>query len=550
MLSLLHIENIAVIEQADISFEAGFNVLSGETGAGKSIIIDAISAIMGMRTYREIIRTGAQKAFVRAVFTGVGKLGLPEYYRIPETDELYIEREIYLDGRNICRINGQTVTVAVLKAAGEKLISIHGQHDSQLLFDETNHLRILDVFAENDGLFGEFSKAFERVQELRAEISRLTMDENEKARRQEMLTYQIKELEKADLQPGEDEELEARQKVLLNAEKLASGIDTADEMLSGSEDTEGVCDLLFRAKRALDSVSRFDDNICGLSDTVQQLIYSSQDISERIRDYRNGFAYSEEELEQIEDRLDVIHKLRRKYGATCADMLEFLQNAREELDTIIFADDHILQLKDKLKQAEKEAYAAARILQKSRAEAGERLSARIVKELQELNMPKVRFLCKQEETELTATGIDSVRFLMSANAGESEKPLSKVASGGELARIMLAIKNVLAERDEIGTMIFDEVDTGVSGRAAQKVAEKLLSVSKGRQVLCVTHLPQIAALAENHLLISKSESGGRTYTSVQPLDIPGRTTELARMIGGAEITETTLRSAREMLRVN
>ncbi|HIT36669.1 MAG TPA: DNA repair protein RecN [Candidatus Faecousia intestinavium] len=548
MLSLLHIENIAVIESADISFDRGFNVLTGETGAGKSIVIDAISAVLGERAYRDMIRTGAAKASVRAVFTDV-----PEYPWFSENGveydpETVIQREIYLDGKNICRVNGSLVSVSILRKLGIQLINIHGQHDSASLFDEENHLAFLDAFADNRSLRESYSQAYQKVATLRREIDSLTMDESEKLRRMETLKYQIGEIEKAQLEPGEDEALEQRRKLLQNAEKLSSGLEEATQCLYGGEDTDGAAGLLAQAEHALARLGRFSDSFQSIHDRVADLMYQVQDAAEEVRDTRDSLNYSADELEQIESRLDVIHKLRRKYGVTCEEILAYLEKAKRELDEIEFADDHLERLKGKLKKAEKTAWDQALALRKNRQEKAELLSQRILTELSQLDMPRVQFSCRFQELELTPNGADGVAFYMSANAGEALKPMSKVASGGELARIMLAMKNVLAEKDQVNTLIFDEVDTGVSGRAAQKVAEKLRSVASHKQVLCVTHLPQLAALADTHLLIAKSERDGRTYTSVTPLDLEGRKRELARIIGGANITQTTLKSAEEMLR--
>ncbi len=548
MLSLLHIENIAVIECADISFDRGFNVLTGETGAGKSIVIDAISAILGERAYRDMIRTGTERASVRAVFTEVPEFPWFAENGVEYDPETVISREIHLDGKNICRVNGTLVNVSCLHKLGIQLINIHGQHDSAALFDEENHLAFLDAFADNGKLRASYGERYEAVAKLRREISSLTMDEGEKLRRMENLKYQIAEIEKAELEPGEDDRLEERRKVLQNAEKLSNGMETAVECLYGGEDSDGASGLLAQAEYALARLSRFSDSFAALHDRVSDLMYQVQDAAEEVRDARDSLSYSAEELEQIESRLDVIHKLRRKYGTTCEDILEYLDKAKKELDEIEFADDKLERLKRNLKKAEKEAWDAAGVLRENRQQAADTMSKRILSELAQLDMPRVQFACRFTETELTANGADAVAFYMSANAGEALKPLSRVASGGELARIMLAMKNVLAEKDQVATLIFDEVDTGVSGRAAQKVAEKLRSVAVHKQVLCVTHLPQLAALANTHLLIAKSERDGRTYTSVTPLDLEGRKRELARIIGGANITETTLKSAEEMLR--
>ena len=548
MLSLLHIENIAVIESADISFDQGFNVLTGETGAGKSIVIDAISAILGERAYRDMIRTGTNKASVRAVFTDVPSLSWFDENGVDYDQETVIQREIYLDGKNVCRVNGSLVSVSILRKLGIQLINIHGQHDSASLFDEDNHLIFLDAFGDNESLRAEYRETYEAVAKLRREIDRMTMDEGEKLRRMETLKYQIAEIEKADLEPGEDEALEERRKILQNAEKLSNGLETAAECLYGGDDSEGAAGLLAQAEYALARLAKFSDSFSAMHEKVADLMYQVQDAAEEVRDARDDLSYSADELEQIESRLDVIHKLRRKYGVTCEDILAYLDKAKKELDDIEFADDHLERLKKNLKKAEKTAWDAAKALRKNRQETALAMSERILTELAQLDMPRVQFSCMFTETDLTVNGADAVAFYMSANAGEALKPMSKVASGGELARIMLAMKNVLAEKDRVNTLIFDEVDTGVSGRAAQRVAEKLRSVAAHKQVLCVTHLPQLAALANTHLLIAKSERNGRTYTSVTPLDIEGRKRELARIIGGTNITETTLKSAEEMLR--
>lgn len=547
MLSVLHIENIAVIEQADIAFDEGFNVLTGETGAGKSIVIDAISAILGERAYRDMIRTGATKASVRALFRRIPELPWFQECGVPYEEEILVQREIYLDGKNVCRVNGQLVTVSILHKLGLQLVNIHGQHDSQQLFDEAYHLTFLDDFSGNGDLQAAYREKFDAVSDLRREIQRLSMDEGEKLRRMEALQFQIGEISRAGLKPGEDEALEARRRLLQNAEKLSDGLDTAVGSIYGDEDSDGAAGMLVQAERALSRISRYDESLEAIRAKVSDLMYQVQDAAEELRDRRADFAYSGEELEAIEARLDVIHRLRRKYGATCQEILDFLQRAQAELDEITFADDQLERLQGRCKTAEAEAWSAAKALRESRKQGAKELADRILEELRQLDMPRVQFACRFAETELTPTGADTVAFYLSANAGEALKPMNKVASGGELARIMLALKNVLAGQDQIPTLIFDEVDSGVSGRAAQKVAEKLRSVAKNKQVLCVTHLPQIAALADTHLLIAKGERDGRTFTTVTPLDWEGRKQELARIIGGASITATTLKSAEEML---
>ena len=548
MLSLLHIENIAVIECADISFENGFNILTGETGAGKSIVIDAICAVLGERAYRDMIRTGTEKASVRAVFTGVPELSWFADNGVPYDEETVISRDVFLDGKNVCRVNGTLVSVSILHKLGISLINIHGQHDSAALFDEDNHLQYLDDFSQNEALLQTYAEKFQIVADLKKQIQHLQMDESEKLRRMETLRYQIEEISKAALKPEEDVELEGRRKILQNAEKLSDGIYAGVEYLYGSDDSDGAASLLAQAERELNRLSRYTDAYTSLHDRVADLMYQVQDVAEELRSARDELTYSADELEQIESRLDIIHRLRKKYGATCEDILNYLENAIRELDEMEFADDHLARLQVKCEKAEKEAWTAALALRKSRQDGARVLSDRIREELSQLDMPKVQFACQFTECELGAKGADTVAFYMSANVGEALKPMSKVASGGELARIMLAMKNVLAQQDKVQTLIFDEVDTGVSGRAAQKVAQKLKAVATNKQVLCVTHLPQLAAMGDTHLLISKEERQGRTYTTVTPLDFEGRKMELARIIGGATITETTLKSAEEMLR--
>ena len=547
MLRLLHIENIAVIEEADIAFEDGFNVLTGETGAGKSIVIDAISAIMGERAYRDMIRTGTDKATVRAIFDQVPHFDWFTENGVPYDEELMIQREVYLDGKNICRVNGIPVTVNILKKLGIRLINIHGQHDSAALFDEDYHLTILDSFGESEPLLEQYSASYDKIRTLRREIDALSMDESEKLRRMETLKYQIDEISRAKLKVGEDEELEARRKIVQNAEKLSDGLNEAMEAIEGGSDSDGAADLLAQAEHAIGRLCRFDDTLGELHEVLSDLMYRVRDVGEQLQDRCYNLTFSADELEQIEERLDLIHKLRRKYGVTCEDILNYLEKAKAELDEMEFSDDLIARKKKELESAEAEGWRHAHALRQWRKEAALRLSDRILQELSDLDMKKVQFSCEFTETELHPLGADSVAFYMSANIGEALKPLNKVASGGELARIMLALKNVLAQRDLIPTLIFDEVDTGVSGRAAQHVAEKLRKVADNKQVLCVTHLPQLAAMGTTHFLIAKGERQGRTYTTVSPLDREGRKAELARLIGGACITETTLRSAEEML---
>ena len=550
MLSVLHIENIAVIEQAEILFEGGFNVLTGETGAGKSIVIDAFSAILGERTYRDVIRTGANRAFVSAIFTNI-----PQYDWFSENQvkfdpqELQVQREIYADGRNVCRVNGRPVSVASLKKLGGRLINIHGQHDSQQLFDEENHLTYLAAFARDEQQLEAYQQAVSAMQSVQREIQKNSMDESEKLRLVETLTFQIEEIRAANLVSGEEEQLKERRKVLQNAEKLSDALRMADEALYGGDSSDGAAGLLSNAEHALSRVSTISADMQTLHQKISDLMYSVQDAADELRAMRDDLSYSEGELEEIEERLDAIHKLKRKYGASVEDVLAYLADSEQRLDEIEFASDRIETLKKREAELQKETIRQGEILREKRLSAAQAMESRICDELRQLDMPKIRFVCEFTPQQPMQTGLDSVRFLMSANVGENLKPLSKVASGGELARIMLAMKQVLAQQDGVPTLIFDEVDAGVSGRAAQKVAYKLWTVSKGRQVLCVTHLPQIAAMADAEYTVEKRVENERTYTSVLHLDESGRKQELARLIGGSMITETTLAGAAELLRL-
>ena len=545
MLSTLHIENIAVIEQAEIAFDSGFNVLTGETGAGKSIVIDAISAILGERASREMIRTGAQKAFVSAIFSGVPELPWFVENHVPYEPELGISREIFADGKN----SGKPVTVSTLRKLGAQLIQIHGQNDSQQLFDEATHIGYLDLYAHDEALLADYRQAYDKVSVVQQEIRRLSMDESEKLRLVETLKFQIDEIERAELQPGEEEELLERRKVLQNAEKLTDAMEAAVSALYGDETSDGAAAMIANAAHALERVSRVSDEMRQLSGKLNDLMYTAQDIADELRDKKDDLTYSADELEQIEERLDTLHKLKRKYGGSVEDVIAFCEKAKRQLDEVEFASDRIEQLQKKLSALQTAMQEKGMALSAARKMAAEKLQAAISSELIQLDMPKIQFVCELSAQQPQENGLDAVRFLMSANIGEALRPLAKVASGGELARIMLAMKNVLAAEDSVGTMIFDEVDAGVSGRAAQKVAYKLWTVAKGRQVLCVTHLPQIAAMADTEFTVEKRVENGRTYTSVLRLDVAGRRQELARLTGGSMITETTLAGAAELLRL-
>ena len=554
MLSLLHIENIALIDQADISFGSGFNVLTGETGAGKSIIIDAISAVLGERTSRDLIRTGEKSALVTALFRDLPSLPWFQETGIgpDENGELLISRRIQGDGKNICRVGGVPCTVVQLRTLGSQLIDIHGQHDGQQLLDESCHLAYLDSFGELEPALSAYREEYAKLDALRKQIASLQMDETEKARRLDILQFQIDELESAHLRLGEEEELDERKAMLRSADQLVAAVEGAYHALFGTDSQDGAASLLAEAEGNLSRVSNLSADLSQLSENLAALRYGTEDAAERLRDLKNSFDFSPKELDQVEDRLDHLHRLKKKYGATVRDMLDYLNKIRQELDQIELSDDLLIKLKKQRKAQLTMTRTLAEPLSAQRKAAAERLKARIEEELRQLDMTKVRFQTefspKPGKLGLDDTGMDEVRFLMSANVGENLKPIAKVASGGELSRIMLALKNVLAENDNICTLIFDEVDTGVSGRAAGKVAEKMSRLSLTCQVLCVTHLAQIAAMSDYHYSVHKEEKNGRTYTCVETLDRPGRRAELARLTGGAHQSEAILKGAEELLK--
>ena len=554
MLSLLHIENIALIDRADISFGPGFNVLTGETGAGKSIIIDAISAVLGERTSRDLIRTGEKSALVTALFRDLPALPWFQENGVgpDENGELLISRRIQGDGKNICRVGGLPCTVVQLRALGSQLIDIHGQHDGQQLLDESCHLAYLDSFGGLEAELSAYREEYAKLDALRKKIASLQMDEAEKARRLDILQFQIDELENAHLRPGEEEELDERKAMLRSADQLMEAVEGAYHALFGTDSQDGATSLLAEAEGSVGRVSELSTELSQLSESLSNLRYGAEDVAERLRELKDSFDFSPKELDQVEERLDQLHRLKKKYGATVQDMLDYLARSRQELDQIELSDDLLLKLKKQRKAQLATARSLAEALSTKRKDAAEQLKARIEEELRQLDMPKVRFqtefLSKPGKLGLDDTGMDEVRFLMSANVGENLKPIAKVASGGELSRIMLALKNVLAENDSIRTLIFDEVDTGVSGRAAGKVAEKMSRLSLTCQVLCVTHLAQIAAMSDQHYSVHKDEKNGRTYTSVETLNRSGRRAELARLTGGAHQSDAILKGAEELLK--
>ena len=548
MLELLHIENIAIIEAADIEFAPGFNALTGETGAGKSIVIDSLSAVLGQRTSRELIRTGAEKAFVSAAFSGMAPELTEELGIQPEADgTLLLQREIQTDGKNVCRVNGRPVTVGQLRALGARLLNIHGQHDGQQLLDEEQHIVYLDSFGRVESLAITYAEKYKNFTDIRRQIGALQMDEAEKARRVDTLQYQIEELRRAKLTPGEEEELTARRGMLRNAEKFLDAVAGADYALNGDDSGGGALSALRQAQDALGGVRHLDDAFGQLYERLGEAYSEVYDIAATVEDKRGELDVSPGELDRVESRMDLLYRLKKKYGATVEDMLDYQARCEAELAQIEDAGDTLARLEQALSKAEKGARQAAQALSDARKAAADRLTAQILTELQQLDMGKIRFAVDFAEKPLDSDGMDAVRFLMSANVGEELRPIHKIASGGELARIMLAMKNVLSEQDRVGTMVFDEVDTGVSGRAAQKVAEKMARISRRKQVLCVTHLPQLAAMADTHFSVEKGERGGRTYTEVRRLDREQRRRELARLTGGSHVSQTMLDGAEELL---
>ncbi len=549
MLNELHIENIAVIEKADISFGSGLNVLTGETGAGKSIVIDSIGAVLGERVSRELVRRGADKGLVTAVFDLEGCEGWLEDNEIDPEDELIIQRRITADGKSSCRVCGTPVSVAQLKSLAQYLVDIHGQNDGRQLMDERRHREYLDRFGVSGSVLSQYNDAWKNYVSIRSELSELQIDEIEKERLSETLSYQIEELERAQLKLGEYDSLCARRDLLRNSEKLTEALDQAIAILYGEEDN--AVSMAQNAAYYVSRASAFSPELEESAEIINSAAFSLSDAAERLRDFRENLDFSPEEYDRLETRISLLSKLRRKYNREEDELIAYLAQCREKLDNIQYADERSAKLERELMHARKICIEKAEALSSERQKLAKLLEARISKELKELNMPSVRFAVEfapvENELGFDAFGKDKIRFIMSANAGEELGRISRIASGGELSRIMLAMKNVFAENDPVKTMVFDEIDTGVSGIAAQRVGEKLYCVSLGRQVMCVTHLPQIAAMADNHYVIKKEERKGRTYTDVIALDRSGRTQELARLHGGDNITATTLASAEEQM---
>ncbi len=549
MLSDLHIENIAVIERADISFTKGLNVLTGETGAGKSIVIDAMLAVMGARTSRELVRTGAEKALASAVFTSEKATSWLTDNEIDTEDELILQRRISDDGKSSCRVCGAPVTASQLRELSGMLLDIHGQNDGRQLMDEARHREYLDSFGAFEPILAEYKDVYDCFVTTKKEIKRLSMDEAEKQRLTDNLKIMVEELDNAQLREGEEEELTARRDLLHNAEKLTESINSAYGALYGGD--ENAVSLAESAKAEVSRAVRYCTDLSGAEKTLTDAAFMLRDAAETLRDFLRGLDFSPKEYDRLETRLSQLRKLSKKYGGDEKELIEKLEKAKIQLDEIEYSDDRLEKLTAQLeKQIEMVRYQAKKLTEARKIAATE-LEKRIVDELRALSMPSVNFLVDiipmNNANGFDATGGDEIKFLMSANKGEKPGAISKIASGGELSRIMLAMKNVYSEKDEVETLVFDEIDTGVSGVAAQRVGEKLAELSRRKQVLCVTHLPQIAAMADTHFVIEKAERDGRTYTSVTILDREGRKRELARLHGGDNITENTLISAGEQL---
>lgn len=552
MLSLLHIENIAIIEQADIVLQPGFTVLTGETGAGKSIIIDSIGAILGQRTSRELIRNGAKKGFVSAVFEDIPpalKHQLEELGLDTEEDgTVRIQRELSAEGRSVCRVNMRPVSASVLKTLSPYLINIHGQHDGQKLMQEEYHIDFLDSFFEAEPLLEQFRPMYAKLHALRSKIRELEKSGQQREQRIDMLRYQMEEIAAAELKAGEEESLTERRQFFENAGQLAYSLQAASKLLSGNEEDDGAMDLLSRAADELADVATLSQDLNNLSQKAEEIRYQVEDLAASVAMLAADVDFSPQERDAVEERLDTIYRLRRKYGATVEEVLAYYDKASKELSELENADDRKDEMMEEYHQTLTKAREIAGELSKRRRQAAELLEAKIVEQLKDLDMPKVRISIQvSSQTKLNPHGMDEVRFLISTNPGEPVKPLSKIASGGELSRIMLAIKNVLTQTEDVGTLIFDEIDTGVSGRAAQKIALKLGEISRRKQTLCVTHLPQLAAMGDHHLLIKKSLSEEYTFTDVFSLNEEERVGELARMLSGDAITELSMQNAAELL---
>lgn len=551
MLSQLFIKNVAVIESASIDFENGFNVFTGETGAGKSILIDSINAVLGGRTSRDLVRTGEGKAVVSAVFTDISK----ETEKVLEElgydieDELLISREISAEGKSICKVNMRPATAGVLKQLSSVLIDVHGQHDSAVLQNPELHIGYIDSFGNTESELSEYRESFKKLKSVDREIKKIISDDSDKTARIDMLKFQIGEIEAAAIEEGEEEELLSLSKRIKSAENIMGLISETVGALDGNGESEGALDGLSTAIENCARLAEFFPQYEGLSEKFKEMYYEFEEFANDVKDNADELDFDPALQNRTERRLDQIFRLKRKYGGSVEEMFKYYNKATEELENIEFSEERLEKLQKEREQLFGETAKLADILTKKRSAAAEAFERAVSEELSYLNMPNVRFSVNFEETDFTESGKDNLEFYIATNAGEPLKPLTKIASGGELSRIMLSIKNVLADNDNVDTLIFDEVDTGISGSAAQKVGQKLKQVSKGRQIICVTHLAQVAAYADNHLLISKNTEGGRTFTSVESLEKEGRVNELARIMGGT-MTEALKKSAEELLELS
>lgn len=548
MIKSLHIENIAVIEKTDIDFKTGFNVLTGETGAGKSIIIDAINAVLGERTSKDLIRAGCEKAVVSALFCDLSPDAITQIvdngFEVDLDGNLFITRTLTLSGGSI-KINGRPATASVLKEIAKNLINIHGQHDNQKLLDPDNYYIYLDMIAENQSYLNNYYNEFKHFNAVRRELNSQETDEGEKQRRMDILQYQIKELEDADVSLGELDEIKRKLTIAENYEKTVSALNDASYCLSGSDNSDGAISMVRNAQKYIDSTK--NEDFSSLGERLTEALANLEDISFEIRNFTDNDEYRDLDADKLRERLDTLHRLMLKYGDSEQKMLDFLAKAKSELENIVCSDKRIEELGAELDASTERLVLLGKKLTDSRVGAAEKFSKQVSDVLCGLDMPNVHFVVNVNQDRYTRHGCDAVEFLISANAGESVKPLHKIASGGELSRTMLAIKSVLADKDDVDTLIFDEIDTGISGRAADKVGLQLQNVANSRQVICVTHLAQIAAYAQNHLLIEKSVSNDRTYTNVISLDYESQIREIARIMSGSDLTQNLYNSAKELL---
>ncbi len=551
MLTSLKIENIAVIEKAEILFSGGLNILTGETGAGKSIVIDAINAVLGERTSRDIIRSGADKAKVTAYFENVSETvteKLSEYDIEYEDDgSLLISRVITADGRNNCKINGHTVTVSMLKNIGRDLITICGQHDSQYLLSKESHMGFIDSLADCGEFLDSYLETFNKIKAVRRQLKKLLSNDADKERRMEFLKFQIDELTNAKIVPGEKKSLDEQKKKHQNREKILSSLSLCDAILNGRDDMSGITAEVYDLAESLGELSRFDSKFYSLYEAVNEFKYTLDDCSAEINASLSDFNEGNFDINAVEERLDILYRLSKKYGETEEEMLAYLDSISEEYESIAMSDELIDKLQCEYDELSEELFKRGCYLSDCRKQTAVSFEGEVTDSLRYLDMPGAVFSVDFKDAPATQTGIDDAEFLFSANIGQEPKPLAKIASGGELSRVMLAIRCVLSDSDKIQSLIFDEIDTGVSGRAAHKIARKLHELSRTKQVLCVTHLAQIAACADNHLYIEKTTEGGATYTKVTALDYSERVREIARIMGGDIVTQTTLDSAKELI---